>query len=117
MKLQNLVARLEKHHKKKIDLSLDRTFSLLKKLGNPQDKIKAISIVGTNGKQSTINAILKPAIKFTFCTKKIYFEIVFTFNYSNKSMKQVRQAMVPRIYNLKSFSFLSYLHKSLQSNI
>ena len=35
MKLQNLVARLEKHHKKKIDLSLDRTFSLLKKLGNP----------------------------------------------------------------------------------
>ena len=30
---------------------------LLKKLGNPQDKIKAISIVGTNGKYSTINAI------------------------------------------------------------
>jgi dihydrofolate synthase/folylpolyglutamate synthase len=44
-------------HPKEIDLSLDRIKLLCKKLGNPQDKIKAISIVGTNGKQSTINAI------------------------------------------------------------
>ena len=43
MKLQNLLARLEKHHKKKIDLSLDRTFSLLKKLGNPHQKLKNIN--------------------------------------------------------------------------
>ena len=40
MKLQNLISRLEKHHKRKIDLSLDRTFNLLKKLGNPQDKFE-----------------------------------------------------------------------------
>ena len=53
MKLQNLVARLEKHHKKKIDLSLDRTFSLLKKLGNPHQKLKnIITVVGTNSKAS-----------------------------------------------------------------
>ena len=53
MKLQNLLLRLEKHHKKKLDLSLGRTFNLLKKLGNPQDKIKNIvSIVGTNAKAS-----------------------------------------------------------------
>ncbi len=53
MKLQNLVARLEKRHKKKIDLSLDRTFNLLKKLGNPQNKLKNIvTIVGTNSKAS-----------------------------------------------------------------
>ena len=53
MKLQNLVSKLEKRHKKKIDLSLDRTFNLLKKLGNPQNKLKNIvTIVGTNSKAS-----------------------------------------------------------------
>jgi len=52
-KLQNLVYKLEKHHKKKIDLSLDRTFNLLKKLGNPQDKLKnVVNVVGTNSKAS-----------------------------------------------------------------
>ena len=57
MKLQKILQRLEKLHPKEIDLSLNRIKMLLKKLGNPQDKIKAISIVGTNGKYSTINAI------------------------------------------------------------
>ena len=64
MKLQKIVSRLQKLHPKEIDLSLDRIQSLCKKLGNPQDKIKAISIVGTNGKYSTIQAmfsILKEA--------------------------------------------------------
>ena len=52
-KLQNLIYKLEKHHKKKIDLSLDRTFNLLKKLGNPQDKLKnVVNVVGTNSKAS-----------------------------------------------------------------
>ena len=51
--LQNLVYKLEKHHKKKIDLSLDRTFNLLKKLGNPQDKLEnVVNVVGTNSKAS-----------------------------------------------------------------
>ena len=57
MKLQKIVNRLQKLHPKEIDLSLDRIKALCKKLGNPQDKINALSIVGTNGKQSTINAI------------------------------------------------------------
>ncbi len=57
MKLQKIVNRLQKLHPKEIDLSLDRIKNLCKKLGNPQDKIKSISVVGTNGKQSTINAI------------------------------------------------------------
>ena len=64
MKLQKVVNRLQKLHPKEIDLSLDRIKNLCKKLGSPQDKIKAISVVGTNGKQSTINAmfsILKEA--------------------------------------------------------
>ena len=64
MKLQKIVNRLQKLHPKEIDLSLDRIKELCKKLGNPQDKIKAISIVGTNGKYSTIQAmfaILKEA--------------------------------------------------------
>ena len=57
MKLQKIVERLQKLHPKKIDLSLDRTRNLLKKLGNPQDQINCISVVGTNGKFSTIQAL------------------------------------------------------------
>ena len=66
MKLQKILSRFQKLHPKEIDLSLDRIKSLCEKLGNPQDKIKAISIVGTNGKNSTIQAcysILKEANK------------------------------------------------------
>jgi dihydrofolate synthase/folylpolyglutamate synthase len=57
MKLQNIVERLQKLHPKEIDLSLDRTRNLLEKLGNPQDQINCISVVGTNGKFSTIQAL------------------------------------------------------------
>ena len=57
MKLQKIVNRLQKLHPKEIDLSLDRINKLCIKLGNPQDKIKTISIVGTNGKYSTIQAL------------------------------------------------------------
>ena len=57
MKLQKILSRFLKLHPKEIDLSLDRIRLLCRKLDNPQDKIKAISVVGTNGKQSTINAI------------------------------------------------------------
>ena len=57
MKLQKIVERLQKLHPKEIDLSLDRTKNLCHKLGNPQDQIKCISIVGTNGKYSTIQAL------------------------------------------------------------
>ncbi len=64
MKLQKIVSRLQKLHPKEIDLSLDRILNLCNKLDNPQNKIKAISVVGTNGKYSTIQAmyaILKEA--------------------------------------------------------
>ena len=64
MKLQKVVSRLQKLHPKEIDLSLDRILKLCKKLDNPQNKIKSISVVGTNGKYSTIqamHAILKKA--------------------------------------------------------
>ena len=57
MKLQKILSNFLKLHPKEIDLSLDRIQNLCKKLGNPQDKIKAISVVGTNGKNSTIQAI------------------------------------------------------------
>jgi len=57
MKLQKILSRLQKLHPKEIDLSLDRVQSLCKKLGNPQEKLKCISVVGTNGKYSTIQAI------------------------------------------------------------
>ena len=58
MKLQKLISRLQQKHPRKIDLTLDRTFSLLKKLGNPQDKLKnIISVVGTNSKYSICQSL------------------------------------------------------------
>jgi len=57
MKLQKIVERLQRLHPKEIDLSLNRTRNLLEKLGNPQDQINCISVVGTNGKFSTIQAL------------------------------------------------------------
>ena len=57
MKLQKILNRLQKLHPKEIDLSLGRIKNLCKKLGNPQEKLKCISVVGTNGKYSTIQAI------------------------------------------------------------
>jgi len=58
MKLQKLISRLEQKHHKKLDLSLGRTFSLLKKLGNPQNKLKnVISVVGTNSKYSICQSL------------------------------------------------------------
>ena len=58
MKLQKIIDQLQKLHPKKIDLSLDRTFNLLEKLDNPQNKLKnVINVVGTNGKYSTIKIL------------------------------------------------------------
>ena len=56
MKLQKILSRFQKLHPKEIDLSLNRIKNLCKKLDNPQDKIKVISVLGTNGKNSTIQA-------------------------------------------------------------
>ena len=64
MKLQKILARLQKLHPKEIDLSLDRIKNLCTKLGNPQDDIKCIQVCGTNGKGSTISflhSIIKEA--------------------------------------------------------
>ena len=57
MKLQKILSRLQKLHPKEIDLSLDRVKNLCKKLDNPQENLKCISIIGTNGKYSTIQAL------------------------------------------------------------
>ncbi len=57
MTLLTILNRLQKLHPKEIDLSLDRVKNLCKKLGNPQKDLKYISVVGTNGKYSTIQAL------------------------------------------------------------
>ena len=91
MKLQKIVSRFLKLHKKEIDLSLDRINRLCKKLGNPQDKIKAISIVGTNGKNSTIQAcfsILKESnIKCNVYTSPHIQKINERFVFNNEQLK------------------------------
>ena len=90
MKLQKIVSRLQKLHPKEIDLSLDRIKNLCAKLGNPQDKIKAISVIGTNGKNSTIQAcysILKEAqIKCNVYTSPHIQKINERFVFNNKEL-------------------------------
>ena len=90
MKLQKIVKRLQKLHPKEIDLSLDRTRNLLEKLGNPQDQINCISVVGTNGKFSTIQAIyaiLKEAdYKCNIYTSPHIQKINERFVFNNKSL-------------------------------
>ena len=90
MKLQKIINRLQKLHPKEIDLSLDRIQNLCKKLGNPQDKIKASSVVGTNGKNSTINAIfsiLKEAnFKCNVYTSPHILKINERFIFNNKEL-------------------------------
>ena len=70
-KLQKIISKIEKRHSKKIDLSLDRTFNLLNKLGNPQNKLdNVVTVVGTNAKASmatALSTILK-AVSYTHLT-------------------------------------------------
>ena len=90
MKLQKILNRLQKLHPKEIDLSLDRVINLCKKLKNPQDKIKAISVVGTNGKYSTIQAmyaILKEAgVKCNIYTSPHIKKINERFVFNNQEL-------------------------------
>ena len=90
MKLQKIVERLQKLHPKEIDLSLDRTKNLCQKLGDPQDQINCISVVGTNGKYSTIQAlyaILKEAnYKCNVYTSPHIQKINERFFYNNKPL-------------------------------
>ena len=90
MKLQKIVSRLQELHPKEIDLSLDRIKDLCKRLGNPQNKIQAISIVGTNGKYSTIQsifAILKETnIKCNIYTSPHIKNINERFVYNNEEL-------------------------------
>jgi dihydrofolate synthase/folylpolyglutamate synthase len=62
---RTLIDRLGRLHPKKIDLSLGRLETLLKKLGNPERKLPpVIHVGGTNGKGSTVaflRAILEAA--------------------------------------------------------
>ena len=91
MKLQKILSRFQKLHPKEIDLSLNRIKKLCKKLGNPQDKIKVISVVGTNGKNSTIQAcfsIMKEAnIKCNIYTSPHIQKINERFVFNNKQLE------------------------------
>jgi dihydrofolate synthase / folylpolyglutamate synthase len=91
MKLQKIVSRLQELHPKEIDLSLDRIQNLCKRLGNPQNKIKAISVVGTNGKYSTIQAIFailkETNIKCNIYTSPHIRIINERFTFNNQELK------------------------------
>ena len=117
MKLQKIIARLQKLHPKEIDLSLDRTKILCQKLGNPQEQINCISIVGTNGKYSTIQAlyaILKEAdYKCNIYTSPHIQKINERFVYNNKALNNDELANllteVEEINNGQAITFFEIL--------
>ena len=117
MKLQKIVSRLQELHPKEIDLSLDRVKKLCKKLGNPQDKIKVISVVGTNGKNSTINAIfsiLKEAnFKCNVYTSPHILKINERFVFNNEELNNEELAdlfrEVEKINNNQPITFFEIL--------
>ncbi len=106
MKLQKIVSRLQELHPKEIDLSLDRIQSLCNKLGNPQDKIKAISVVGTNGKYSTIQAMFS-----------ILKEANFNCNiYTSPHIKSINERFVFNNEELNDENLASLLEKIEDAN-
>ena len=127
MKLQKILSRFQKLDPKEIDLSLGRIKELCKKLGNPQDKIKAISVVGTNGKNSTINAIfsiLKEAnINCNVYTSPHILKVNERFIFNNKELNDDELSdlfeKVENINDNKPITFFeiltaSYFYKAAQ---
>ena len=117
MKLQKILSRFLRLHPKEIDLSLDRILNLCKKLGNPQDKIKAINVVGTNGKNSTIQAcysILKEAnIKCNVYTSPHIQKVNERFIFNNQELKDDELAdlfeKVEKVNNNQPITFFEIL--------
>ena len=112
MKLQKILSNFQKLHPKEIDLSLDRIKNLCEKLGNPQDKIKAISVVGTNGKNSTIQAayaILKEAnIKCNVYTSPHIQKINERFVFNNQELNDNELAdLFEKVENINDNQFIT----------
>ena len=127
MKLQKTLNRLQKLHPKEIDLSLDRIKKLCQKLGNPQDKIKSISVVGTNGKQSTINAIFhilkENGVKCNVYTSPHIKKINERFVFNNEELEDEKLGYlfeeVEKINNKEPITFFEiltacYLYKAAE---
>ena len=117
MKLQKILSNFQKLHPKEIDLSLDRIKNLCNKLGNPQDKIKAISFIGTNAKHSTISgiySILKEAgFKCNVYTSPHIQKINERFVYNNQQLNDDELAdlfeEVQKINNNEPITFFEIL--------
>ena len=127
MKLQKTLNRLQKLHPKEIDLSLDRIKKLCQKLGNPQDKIKSISFVGTNGKQSTINAIFyilkESGVKCNVYTSPHIKKVNERFVFNNEELEDEKLGYlfeeVEKINNKEPITFFEiltacYLYKAAE---
>ena len=117
MKLQKIISRLQRLHPKEIDLSLDRIQNLCKKLNNPQDKLNCISVVGTNGKNSTIQAIrailTEAKINCNIYTSPHIQKINERFIYNNKEIEDKKLANllleVEEINNNEPITFFEIL--------
>jgi dihydrofolate synthase/folylpolyglutamate synthase len=70
--LQDILARFDRYHPARIDLTLDRVLRLLAALGDPHQSLPpAIHVAGTNGKGSTI-AFLRAIYEAAGCAVSTY---------------------------------------------
>ena len=117
MKLQKIIERLQKLHPKKIDLNLDRVQNLSTKLGNPQENLDCISIIGTNGKYSTIQTLKaifnEGKIKCNIYTSPHIKKINERFVYNNNEIEDDELAnllsQVEEINNNEQITFFEIL--------
>ena len=88
MKIKKILNKLLRLHPRSIDLSLDRIQRLNHALGNPQNKLKIVSITGTNGKYSIAQT-----------TKSILEEAGYTCDvYSSPHVKKINERLVLRFF-------------------
>ena len=102
--IDNILSELLELHPKRIDLSLGRIINLLKKINEPQSKIKnIIHVAGTNGKYSTLR-YLQEILRYNNKTTNAYISphlIRFNERFELKDKQVDNETLLNTLINLK----------------
>jgi len=115
-----ILMRLLELHPKIIDLSLDRMWRLLDKLGNPQDSLPpVIHIAGTNGKGSVgailESILLQAGLKVGFYTSPHLVSFTERFRINRELItKDQAASLIREIYEVTSQVFRKFLKNPLK---
>ena len=102
--IDNILSELLELHPKRIDLSLGRIINLLKKINEPQSKIKnIIHVAGTNGKYSTLR-YLQEILRYNNKTTNAYISphlIRFNERFELKDKQVDNETLLNTLINIK----------------